>query len=197
MSPGSSPAGPSSDSTSSFSPSSWCQPSTWGGYMGRWASKMMRTGPQGPLLPCRLQQVGSTAWGASTSPSPPTAMEPGDHGNLRPKDKTGGKRMGRSFVKMSKPCQPLQNCQKNSNLMKKQSNYSSVQWEGACHSTEHKWNFKERKRHCTALTRGPSFRSITHGTQEITLMGSLVPGSSPRTCSSLRPSPARLQPQLH
>ena len=110
----------------------------------------MRTGPQGPLLPCRLQQVGSTAWGASTNPSPPTATEPGDHGNLRPQDKTGGKRMGRSFVKMAKPCQPLQNCQINSNLMKKQSNYSSVQWEGACHSTEHKWNFKEGK----ALTRG-------------------------------------------
>ena len=78
------------------------------------------SGAFGPLL----SAAGSTARGASTSPSPPTAAELGDHGNLRPQDKTGGKRMGRSFVKVVKPYQPLQNCQKNSTLMKKQSNYS-------------------------------------------------------------------------
>ena len=75
------------------------------------------TGAFGPLP----SAAGSTAWGTSTSPSPPTAAELGDHGNLRPQDKTGGKRMGRSIVKMVKPCQPLQNCRKT--LMKKQSNY--------------------------------------------------------------------------
>lgn len=77
------------------------------------------SGAFAPLPPA----AGSTARGASTSLSPPTATEHRDHRNLRPQDKTGGKRMGRSFVKMAKPCQPLQNCQKNSNLMKKQSNY--------------------------------------------------------------------------